>query len=129
MSNDVRCGHIRHVVKFLVLLAVGCSPLTAVRHVWYDRFDKDEDEYAKLVFMGTWQPRPQISISASGTVDPAPIATSQGDSTSDGDDFTCTNALPVTVGEQIALADLPCTNVQPHDATLINPSPRFFLCT
>jgi hypothetical protein len=87
------------LLKFLVLLAVGCSPLTAVRHVWYDRFDKYEDEYAKLVFMSTWQPRPQISISASGTVDPTPIATSQGDSTSDGDDFTCTNTLPVTVGE------------------------------
>jgi len=31
------------LLKFLVMLLVGCSPRTAIRHVWYDRFVEDED--------------------------------------------------------------------------------------
>ena len=39
------------LLKFVVMLAVGCSPRNAVRHVWYDRFDQDQEDRVQLGLM------------------------------------------------------------------------------
>jgi hypothetical protein len=88
------------LLKLVVLLTVGCSPLIAVRYVWYDRFEREE-------ISGGEEPT-DISVNAMG-----PVA-SHGTFDASGEGDTCSGALSsaeLAEAEGRDVADLPLTTL------------------
>ena len=81
------------LLKFLVMLAVGCSPRTAARHVWYDRFDQDLDDATTEGLVEFWSPF--FSTASDTTIEAVPSSNPHAYSDHDGDEYMCSGALPV----------------------------------
>ncbi|KAF2752271.1 hypothetical protein M011DRAFT_20376 [Sporormia fimetaria CBS 119925] len=81
------------VLKFIWLLAVGCSFKTTARHVWYDRFKKElpMDEVWNGG-QGKYAPTSTTIPYVSNSSDPD---TAMGISTGSDDVYVCSGALPV----------------------------------
>jgi len=96
------------LMKFLIILAVGCSPRMAVRHVWYDRFVEDEDigDGSWVVWVWrdfAWKPN---ESSAAGS-DSALVGAAGNDGLVDVEvGLTCSGALPGHNNEETRLADV-----------------------
>ena len=120
------------LLKFVVMLAVGCSPRTAVRHVWYDRFDQDEDDRVRsfwasfleeLPIMGERVKR-SVSVTADNTVEPVSSADPDVNLNHDGDEYMCSGALPAVGDQGPGLADVPLATLRTPDASSISRPPR-----
>jgi hypothetical protein len=56
LSRHVRFRLTLCIVKFVWMMALGCSPTIAAKHVWYDRFDDcDDDEREATSINSTWR--------------------------------------------------------------------------
>ena len=111
------------LVKFVVMLAVGCSPRTAVRHVWYDRFDKDQDDAVISWIMELFaisrsihhREHHSIGEAADNMIEPVSSADLYGDSNPDQDEYMCSGGLPVVSDQEVALTDIPLAVLRPRD--------------
>jgi hypothetical protein len=43
------------LVEFIWMLVVGCPVRVAIRHVWYDRFEKEKDQYRSTIGLWRWE--------------------------------------------------------------------------
>ena len=120
------------LLKFVVMLAVGCSPRTAVRHVWYDRFDRDEDDRVRSFWASFYEGFPimgervqrSVSVTADNTVEPVSSADPHVDLDHDGDEYMCSGALPAVGDQGPGLADVPLATLRTPDASSISRPPR-----
>ena len=97
------------LLKFLVMLLVGCSPRTAIRHVWYDRFVEDEDIGDGSWVVWVWRNFSRKVLENDTTEnDPSQIVAPQIDMPPVDAEacYTCSCALPGHDSEEIRLADV-----------------------
>ncbi|KAH6865371.1 hypothetical protein BKA58DRAFT_220146 [Alternaria rosae] len=113
------------LLKFMVMLAVGCSPRMAVRHVWYDRFVEDEDIGDRSWVVWVWRDfsRKHRLSSTTGN-DPSCVGVPQNDGpTFDGEaQGTSSGAPPGSDNGEIRLADVQHLNTTPAIDT-VEPTP------
>lgn len=113
------------LLKFMFMLVVGCSPRTAIRHVWYDRFVEDEDIGDGSWVVWVWRDFSQKHRQSSTTgSEPSCVGVSQNDGPPvDGEaGRTCSGALPGHDNEEIHLADVQHLNTTPASEK-VEPTP------
>ena len=106
------------LLKFLVMLAVGCSPQTAARHVWYDRFDQDLDDATTEGLVEHWSPF--FSTASDTTIEAVPSSNPHAYSDHDEDEYMCSGALPVGSIQEHGSVDLPLVALRNSDGLSIS---------
>ena len=139
------------LLKFVVMLVVGCSPRTAARHVWYDRFDQDQDDLITsyvmeivggfvenvgdlhfpsffhdsdedLPFMGDGTRR-SASVAADATIEPVSFADLHAEPDSD-EEYMCSGALPTVSDQEPVFSDVPLATLSSPGALSIRQPTR-----
>jgi hypothetical protein len=95
------------IFKFVGILAVGCRPLDGATHVWYDRFDRNDDDPEWLAALSFLRKEPQISTSAGCAPEPDGLALPRDEVNPTGNDHLNADAVPMGSNKGARLPDLP----------------------
>jgi hypothetical protein len=113
------------LLKFVAMLAVGCSPQTAVRHVWYDRFDEDRDSSSRKGFSeyleDLREEHRSVSVAAENTIESVSSADLHRNPNPE-EEYMCSGALPAVSDQESVLTDVPlATSRTPDDSFFSQP--------